>query len=782
MTSQPSQTRPDALRFSVDSQLMGELGERLVTRNHVALAELVKNAYDADASRVSIEFCDYVVKETGELFPSIVLTDNGHGMRFADVDAHWMRIATSNKARGPFSPRYGRPKTGNKGIGRFACHRLADELVLTTVAKAGKRYERTEVTFVWEDFVPGTTLTTIPCRYETEISNSETLGTKLELIGLKEHWLQRDFNTLRRSISWLTMAQEVRRKGFKADPGFAIELQAQEFEQGEGLILDQLTDSGWGRLQGKVLPNGRASLKLKGNFLTGEKKWTSDIKFPNLVGVTCDISHFTSGEAYQLVRNKRILTKTVLSQLREEAGVRVYYEAFRVFPMGERGDDWLGLDRDAAARHGSFRFAGLNDIAAGLRLDSRTPLLRPRNENLLGRVYIGGEAGRTLQIKMNREGFVETESLQELVKFARLAIEWMTIYYAQAKNRYEHQKAKIAEREFIQVLEEREKNRFDIKDGADEKEDSGRAVIVSAIDFLAGRAAEGFRTESKLETEKRAVETAERVIEARFQELNSEIGVLRTLASTAPLLFTFAHEVSAVISQLSSNALRIEALAKNMPAKGKDEASAIAKSMRDTAKNFTQMSELFGIMASARQSRPGRLYAHKLVRRIVSGTQFTTIESGIEVDVDCSDELKSPQMFEAELVSIIVNLYSNAVKSCLAAQKRNMKIQISIHEEHDNFLLEVRDQGVGLPKKYWREALEPFCSDPADQIYSKLEARIGRSTVSALGRGSGLGLSIVKGICDGYSGAVNLYKPEGWSLAVSVSLPIKKKNYEKSTR
>ncbi|MDE0279992.1 MAG: ATP-binding protein, partial [Gammaproteobacteria bacterium] len=157
MANQKNQARPDALRFSVDSQLMGELGERLVTRNHVALAELVKNAYDADGSRISVDFCDYVTEDSGELFPSIVLTDNGHGMRFTDVDKHWMRIATSNKKRDPFSPIYGRPKTGNKGIGRFACQRLAEELILTTVAKVEKGYERTTVTFYWKDFEPGTT-------------------------------------------------------------------------------------------------------------------------------------------------------------------------------------------------------------------------------------------------------------------------------------------------------------------------------------------------------------------------------------------------------------------------------------------------------------------------------------------------------------------------------------------------------------------------------------------------------------------------------------------------
>ncbi|MDE0077129.1 MAG: ATP-binding protein [Chloroflexota bacterium] len=769
MAKQETQPHADVLRFSVDSQLMGELGERLVTRNHVALAELVKNAYDADASKITIEFCDYQEEGEEELFPSIVLHDNGHGMRFTDVDAHWMRIATANKVRHPVTLTYGRPKTGNKGIGRFACQRLASELVLTTVAKVGKNYERTKVFFQWADFTTGTTLTNIPCKYKTETVASDTPGTTLELIGLKDEWLQRDFNTLRRSISWLTMAREVRRKGFEIDPGFAIELRAVEFEEGEGLILDQLVDAGWGRLLGEVLSDGRASLKLSGNYLSGTKTWISDAQFPSLAGVSCDISYFTSGESYPLIRNKRILTKSVLANLREEAGVRVYYEAFRVFPMGERGDDWLGLDRDAAARRGSFSNTRLNEIASRLGLDHKTAQLRPRNENLLGKVHIDGAAGRALQIKMNREGFVETESLHELVRFVRLAIEWMTIYYAQARNRYERNKAKVAEREFLEELRALDNSKIVLKN------QSSSAVVVTALDFLAGRTSDALSRKPMQEPDKRAVQRAEQVIETRIQELDSELGILRTLASTAPLLFTFAHEVSALIGRLSSDALRINAMAKHLPGKQKREALTIVESMRETAKNFIQMSELFGIVTSARQSKPRRLYVHKLLEKVVAGARFSTIEAGIKVQVCCSPELKSPRMFEAEVLSIIVNLYSNAIKSCLAAQQRNIKIQISAQERGADFVLEIRDQGVGLPKEYWSEAFEPFCSDPADQIYSKLEARIGTTKVSALGRGSGLGLSIVKGICDDYGGAASISKPDAWSLAVSVKLPLKKK-------
>ena len=768
MAEASAETNPDALRFSVDSQLVGELGERLVTRNHVAVAELVKNAYDADASAITIEFRDYEDEEAAKAVPAIVLRDDGHGMRFQDVDTCWMRIATSNKARQPFSPSFGRPKTGNKGIGRFACQRLAKQLVLTTVAGAGQRYERTTVYFDWSEFVAGTTLTRIPCKYRRERVRSSAPGTTLELIGLKDSWLQRDFNTLRRSISWLTMAREVRRRGFEPDPGFSIELQAEDFDQGEGLILEQLVNSGWGRLTGKVLANGCASLKLRGNYLSGEKRWVSDVKFPSLAGVSCDIAYFASGESYELVRNKRILTKAVLSQLREEAGVRVYYEAFRVFPMGERGDDWLRLDRDAAARRGSFSHRGLNRIAAGLGLDSRTPLLRPRNENLLGRVEIAGAAGRALQVKMNREGFVETDSLRELVDFVRLAIEWMTIYYAQARNRYDREKAKAAEQRFIDEIAG--DSGLDVV-----AHQSGAEVVDSALDFLTDRAAEGLRSRPLPEADEGVVERAGTVIHTRIRELDSEISVLRTLASTAPLLFTFAHEVNALIGRLDSDALRIDAMAESLPTAERKEASTIAESMRDTAESFDAMSDLFGIVTSARQSKSGRHYVRARIDKVVEGAQFSTTEAGIDVEVRCGEEIKSPRMFEAELTSIMVNLYSNAIKSCLAAQRRGTAIRLAARNEGNAFVFEVRDRGVGLPQQYWDEVFEPFCSDPADLIYSRMEARIGASTVSALARGSGLGLSIVKGISEDYGGSVEIVKPRGWSLAVRVSLPLKRR-------
>ena len=44
------------LPFTIDAELLRELGERLVGKPHIALAELVKNSYDADATEVTIKF------------------------------------------------------------------------------------------------------------------------------------------------------------------------------------------------------------------------------------------------------------------------------------------------------------------------------------------------------------------------------------------------------------------------------------------------------------------------------------------------------------------------------------------------------------------------------------------------------------------------------------------------------------------------------------------------------------------------------------------------------
>jgi histidine kinase/DNA gyrase B/HSP90-like ATPase len=75
-------------KFTVDASLLAELGERLIGRPNIALAELVKNSYDADAATCRIEFGN----------DQITICDDGTGMSETDFLRYWMRIADRNAA------------------------------------------------------------------------------------------------------------------------------------------------------------------------------------------------------------------------------------------------------------------------------------------------------------------------------------------------------------------------------------------------------------------------------------------------------------------------------------------------------------------------------------------------------------------------------------------------------------------------------------------------------------------------------------------------------------
>ena len=145
-----------SLAFDVDAALLVELGERLVARRSVALAELIKNAYDADATHVIVSF-EAVTGSSG----SIVVLDDGSGMTLDAMKRGWMRIATDNAKVNERSPRFGRPRTGAKGLGRFACGRLASRLSLESISRVSGSFERVTTGFDWRDFKPGRDLSDV---------------------------------------------------------------------------------------------------------------------------------------------------------------------------------------------------------------------------------------------------------------------------------------------------------------------------------------------------------------------------------------------------------------------------------------------------------------------------------------------------------------------------------------------------------------------------------------------------------------------------------------------
>ena len=212
--------------FSIEGRVLRELGERLVKHPEVAVVELIKNAYDADAKSCTIRY------QRGN---AIVVQDNGHGMTLDRFSQGWMRIGTSAKEATALSPKFRRPVTGEKGIGRFAVRFLGRHLQLDSVADDPSRGLRTQLRalFDWPEFDLQEDLGKVTVPYQLYEASPETpTGTSLQMTNLRPEATGLNFNTIcTGAISILTPLQSLFHKPPPApaseddedtDPGFSL--------------------------------------------------------------------------------------------------------------------------------------------------------------------------------------------------------------------------------------------------------------------------------------------------------------------------------------------------------------------------------------------------------------------------------------------------------------------------------------------------------------------------------------------------------------------------------
>ena len=134
---------PDILRFRTGAAMPARLGSEQLKDEITAVIELVKNAYDADATEVDFQFRD---SEGGQ---RIQVQDDGSGMNLADLHSKWAWLATENKIRDDRSPVLRRRRLGQKGVGRFAAQKLGHRLTLRTRTEG--QQEVLQVRFDWDE-------------------------------------------------------------------------------------------------------------------------------------------------------------------------------------------------------------------------------------------------------------------------------------------------------------------------------------------------------------------------------------------------------------------------------------------------------------------------------------------------------------------------------------------------------------------------------------------------------------------------------------------------------
>ncbi|HZL49527.1 MAG TPA: sensor histidine kinase [Terracidiphilus sp.] len=751
----------EKFKFAVDSALLGELGEKLVSTVHVAMTELIKNSYDADAQKVEVS----ISPEEGSA-PRVRVHDDGVGMTLDEVRKFWMKIGTSNKSLDRVTSKYGRLKTGSKGIGRFACRRLGFNLKLTTCAEIHlpktkhPRYQTTEIAFDWADFKPGIDVESVLCDGQTTISPSGIPGTTLEIWGGPiDEWQTRGFNYLQRQLAVLASNRGTVRSGFGEDPGFNVVLSAPGLTDKSIDLRDAVVDATWGTLTAEVGADGRAVFKLNAKGLGGTKKFVSSEKFPRVIGAHLRIGILPTRK--EEARKPELLANYVLTDLVDEwGGIHVRYNGFRMYPYGDSRDDWLRIDADRGRRLGKpegelFNFASSLD-----RVNATRALL-----NMLSMRSYLGQVELTSQIvglipRIDRQGFIENEVFSEVRRFARFAVDWANIYRDQFIRLRENEDAEQARQAVRPILN---------LDGP--KED----VVPKAATFLRHeikRLVQRLPETQRKETEVNLVRTV-RAMETASSESYRQLEHLRLVASASTLTFLFAHEVRTVIGSLGASSARLNQLARVIPGHS-EELKLLGSQLQETKGRLDDLVGMTGIVGAFQNK--DKLADIHLKTAIDRATYcFKLIIDNYEITVDDLDvptDLTVGPIVEGELYTILLNLLSNAVKSVIAGGGDMRTIKFDARRSGNRTVLRILDTGVGLAPDFFDEVFTPFISDPAGDLYDKLEARSNPEDGSIFGTGSGLGLAIARDVARSRGGDIHFIAPDApWSACVEVELP-----------
>ena len=366
--------------FRISSHLKDIIGKELVTNHFVAVFELVKNAFDAQALQVDIGFD----RDNDELW----VVDNGKGMDASIIQDRWLFVAYSAKADGTEddcatddyrdhirpSGRY----AGSKGIGRFSCDTLGE--ILTLYSRRDGANSTQKLSVDWRSFEANSRdiFQTIPVHLE-EVSDFPTnalvaapsgSGTALQISQLRNLWDFDEIIRLRRYLEKLI------------DPfGTTSYTPVSIFVRDSSLSAEQLSN-----LEGPIGNDLRDLLSQKTTRIVTEiVDETINTELIDRERVVYRISE--KNEYESLMRTKvRVelfyLNRSAKHTFTRRMGVRpvtfgsifLFLNGFRIFPVGEETDDTFGLNR--RKQQGSSRYLGTRDVMGRIDVEAPAGLFR----------------------------------------------------------------------------------------------------------------------------------------------------------------------------------------------------------------------------------------------------------------------------------------------------------------------------------------------------------------------------------------------------------------------
>lgn len=690
------------------ARILTMLGEQLIKNERIALIELIKNAYDADASWVKISFCNFGDGYAVKADSKIIIEDSGHGMTEEIIEKHWLNPATPEKLlrkKKRDTTESGRVIQGEKGIGRFAILKLGRTFSVVTRASGEETESVLEYDFSNYDddflfegkqhkeiFLDDLRVSLTNRSPQIILGRKMLLGTKkimrpkcgtrIEICNLKGSWSRAKVEKVYQDVSRLESIFE-KMQGISNSNSRHFDVlfyKDQEHERFQDDYLEKL-----GRLLSDrpvlKIENGRFDDESNSfSFVLNGKIQTLKLSNPRLTGL--NVFRVKYGDA-----GKKLLERSLecgpfefafyVFDFSKKAPIRykldpqdksiirahriyLYRDGIRVYPYGEVEDDWLQIDM--------YR----GTIGAGHFLS---------NDQVVGYVSITQKDNPRLRDKTNREGLIEEGNATD--DFITLIQSFLTYIRKGPYARYRlNLESKKSHDIFTTELVQHEFNRLEEAVSGNKKAE----VIVK-------RAAKEYQIERQYLL-KRAETTEE-------------------LAGVGLSVETASHDIMAFMDKAFTN---IDGLIKDSMSSDEIDKDILLKEMQAIrgALSFVQaqLKDMQLLFKSSKQRRKV-IRVKDLIEKVERIYKRLFEKESIELTINTEGSPLIAKTTDAVLLQLFLNLFDNAIYWLRQVSRKDKHITIVLDGNKGQMIF--ADNGPGVSKEDMPYIFEPFYSGKGEE-------------------------------------------------------------------
>lgn len=700
----------NSMPFKPYARLMNILGDQLITDKIVAVIELLKNCYDADSPTAEIRFGNMgnIGFNTLPLEEQayIEIRDFGSGMSLQTIKNVWLRPATPDKLnkkkqKQARTPR-GRVIQGEKGIGRFAIHKLGEKIELYTKANGENEIK---LLMDFSDYNPENANL-----FNQDISSYKLLedvknvwyvndppelldyksGTIIRIYNLREHWTVADYKNLYKNIQRLIPPTDMNATSLginiQRDFDISMFIDNTPYSSEEVMTFDDVIERAQFTMIGAIDNNCNINFKYtskapqrvleyslnlmdndvlseRGYNLTGIKEIEKTERQPQ-----CGSFCFTF-YAFDLKKPDRTILNEDLKRFIKDNFVYVLRDGVRVYPYGEKGVDWLELDKKRSTIKAG-QFISYNDLT--------------------GFVYISQENNPQLRDASNRQGIVNTDGAFD--DFKNLVTAATEIFNAEIK--IDKYKVELQQKKYFNQT---------------------KSVLSSSFEELKNKLNK-INDKESLAAANKFISVYDKhlaVVEERMRTVEDLAGlgmaVEKSSHDTLRLLLLMRENIKGVIHNLKTNSISIDDVIDFM--------NEIDGNLMLVYDDLQLIQPLFKIQRKAIKD----VSILDSIKKVVKYFRYEFTDK-IETNIDKISTDFSVSTNEGAILQVLINLIDNSVYWLNETKRQNRKLFFEINSTERTLI--IADNGNGV-----REDVAPFIFD---------------EFVSMKADGRGLGLYIVK--------------------------------------